>query len=82
MAVDPRFFRIVDGIRAVDLAARLGASISNGNTDQIITGVAPLAVAGKGEVTYQALDAGRFCAESWCHHHHNGRCRIPNFQRQ
>ena len=25
MSVDPRFFRIVDGIKAVDLATRLGA---------------------------------------------------------
>jgi len=54
MSVDPRFFRIVDGIKAVDLATRLGATISSGDTDHIITGVAPLAVAGKGEVTYQS----------------------------
>lgn len=54
MSVDPRFFRIVDGIRAADLAAHLGASISSGNTSQIITGVAPLTTAGKGDVTYQS----------------------------
>ncbi len=56
MAVDTRFFRIVDGIRADDLAARLGALISYGNKDQIITGVAPLAMAGKGELTYQSAE--------------------------
>ena len=55
MSVDPRFFRIVDGIKTVDLATRLGASISGGDIDHIITGVAPLAVAGKGEVTYQSV---------------------------
>ena len=54
MSVDPRFFHIVDGIRVVDLAAHLGASISGGKTDQIITGVAPLAKAGEGDVTYQS----------------------------
>ena len=54
MLVDPRFFRIVDGIRAGDLANRIGALISSGEADQIISGVAPLAVAGKGEVTYQS----------------------------
>ena len=54
MSVDPRFFHIVDGIRVVDLATYLGASISGGNADQIITGVAPLATARKGEVTYQS----------------------------
>ncbi len=54
MSVDPRFFRIVDGIKAVDLATRLGASISGGDPEHIITGVAPLAVAVKGEVTYQS----------------------------
>ena len=53
MSVDPRFFRIVDGISAADLATHLGALISCGDTKQIITGVAPLAMAGKGEVTYQ-----------------------------
>ena len=54
MAVDPRFFRIVDGIRVVDLAAQLDASISGGDPNQVITGVASLAVAGKGEVAYQS----------------------------
>ena len=54
MAVDPRFFSIVDGIRVVDLAAQLGASISGGDTNQVITGVASLAAAGKGEVAYQS----------------------------
>ena len=54
MSVDPRFFRIVDGIRAADLATRIGALISNGEADQIISGAAPLALAGKGEVTYQS----------------------------
>jgi len=54
MPVDPRFFRIVEGISAVDLATHLDASISGGNKDQIITGVAPLAMAGKGDVTYQS----------------------------
>ena len=54
MSVDPRFFRIIDGITVADLATRLGASISCGDTNQIITGVAPLAIAGKGEVTYES----------------------------
>ena len=54
MSVDPRFFRIVSGIRVCDLAARLGASISGGESDQVITGVAPLAMAGRGEVTFQS----------------------------
>ena len=54
MSVDPRFFRIVEGIKVVDLAAQIGASINSGDADQIITGVAPLADAGKGEVTYQS----------------------------
>ena len=54
MSVDPRFFRIVSGIRVVDLAARLGASISGGDADQVITGVAPLAVAASGDVTFQS----------------------------
>ena len=39
MSVDPRFFRIVDGIRAGDLANRIGALISSGEADQIISGV-------------------------------------------
>ena len=54
MSVDPRFFRIVEGIRAVDLANRLGALIIGGDANQIITGAASLAIAGKGEVTYQS----------------------------
>ena len=54
MSVDPRFFRIVDGIRVVDLAAQIGASINAGDPEQVITGVAPMAIAGKGEVTYQS----------------------------
>ena len=62
MAVDPRFFRIVDGIRAVDLAASLNALISDGNTDQIITGVAPLTLAEKGEVTYKSAVQLADCA--------------------
>ena len=62
MSVDPRFFRIVDGIKAVDLATCLGATISGGDTDHIITGVAPLAVAGKGEVTYQSVGPLADCA--------------------
>ena len=53
MPVDQRFFQIVDGMTAHDLAARLGASIHGGHADQIITGVAPLALAAKGDVTYQ-----------------------------
>ena len=53
MSLNPRFFRIVDDIKAVDLANRLGASISCGDAHHVITGVAPLAVAGQGEVTYQ-----------------------------
>ena len=32
MSVDPRFFRIVDGIKTVDLATRIGASISGGDS--------------------------------------------------
>ena len=43
MSVDPRFFRIVNGIRVVDLAAHLRATVSVGDTDQVVTGVAPLA---------------------------------------
>ena len=54
MSIDPRFFQFVDGIRVVDLANHLGASISGGKEDQIITGVAPLDKVGKGEVTYQS----------------------------
>ena len=54
MSVDPRFFRIVDGIRAIDLATHIGASIIGGDTNQIVTGVASLPMAGKGEVTYQS----------------------------
>ena len=53
MSVDPRFFRIVDGIKAIDLATSLGATVS-GDMDHFVTGVAPLAVAGKGEVTFQS----------------------------
>ena len=53
MSVDLRFFRIVSGIRVIDLAARLGASISGGDKHQAITGVAPLAIARRGEVTFQ-----------------------------
>jgi len=53
MPVDQRFFQIIDGMTAHDLAARLGASIHGGHADQIITGVAPLALAAKGDVTYQ-----------------------------
>ena len=56
MTVDPRFFRIIDGIKAVDLAARLGGSISGVEPDQIVTGVAPLASARKGELTYQSSE--------------------------
>jgi UDP-3-O-[3-hydroxymyristoyl] glucosamine N-acyltransferase len=62
MLVDPRFFRIVDGIRVGDLANRIGALISSGDADQIISGVAPLAVAGKGEVTYQSARKPADCA--------------------
>ena len=62
MAVDPRFFCIVDGIRAVDLAARLGASISGYDKNQIITGVASLALAGKGEVAYHSAGPLVSCA--------------------
>ena len=54
MSVDPRFFRIVSGIRVVDLAAHLRATVSVGDTDQVVTGVAPLAVAGRGDVTFQS----------------------------
>ena len=43
MPVDQRFFQIVDGMTAHDLAARLGASVHAGHAEQIITGVAPLA---------------------------------------
>ena len=53
MPVDQKIFQIVDGMTAHDLAARLGASIHGGHADQIITGVAPLALAAKGDVTYQ-----------------------------
>ena len=53
MPVDQRFFQIVDGMTAHALAARLGALIHGAPADQIITGVAPLALAAKGDVTYQ-----------------------------
>ena len=54
MSVDPRFFRIVGGIKVFDLAAHLGASITSGDREQVITGVAPMAIAGRGEVTFQS----------------------------
>ena len=54
MLVDPRFFRIVSGIKVFDLAAHLGASITSGDREQVITGVAPMAIAGRGEVTFQS----------------------------
>ena len=54
MSVNPRFFRIVDGIKVVDLAVQISAMISGRVADQFITGVAPLAVAGEGEVTLLA----------------------------
>ena len=57
MSVNPRFFRIVDGIKVVDLAVQISAMISGRVADQFITGVAPLAVAGEGEVTY--ISAGQ-----------------------
>ena len=53
MPVDKRFFRIVDGITAHELAARLGALIHGDHKDRIITGVAPVALAASGDVTYQ-----------------------------
>ena len=57
MPVNQRFFRVVEGVTARDLSSRIGASIRGGNADQIITGVAPLALAGKGDVTYQTTGA-------------------------
>ena len=58
MTVDHRFFRIVDGMTARELAGIIGASTRGCNVDQIITGVAPLALAGKGDVTYKAAPDG------------------------
>ena len=60
MPVDHRFFRIVDDITVTDLAARLGAVLHGQMRQQPITGVAPLAEAGNGDVTFQtsAIPAG------------------------
>jgi UDP-3-O-[3-hydroxymyristoyl] glucosamine N-acyltransferase len=54
MPVDHRFFRIVDAITLTDLAARLGAVVHGKTRQQPITGVAPLAEAGNGDVTFQS----------------------------
>ena len=62
MPVDQRFFQIIDGITAHDLAARLGASIHGSRADQIITGVAPLALAAEGDVTYQTAGLSTYDA--------------------
>ena len=53
MAVDHRFFRIVDDVTVTDLAARLGAVVHGKLHQKPVTGVAPLAAAGKGDVTFQ-----------------------------
>ena len=53
MPVDHRFFRIVDAITVTDLAARIGAVVHGKMLQQPITGVAPLAEAGNGDVTFQ-----------------------------
>ena len=53
MPVDHRFFRIVDDITVTDLAARLGAVLHGQMRKRHITGVAPLAEAGNGDVTFQ-----------------------------
>ena len=60
MPVDHRFFRIVDDISVTDLAARLGAVLHGQLRQHPITGVAPLAEAGNGDLTFQtsAIPAG------------------------
>ena len=53
MPVDHRFFRVVDAITVTDLAARIGAVVHGQMRQQPITGVAPLAEASNGDVTFQ-----------------------------
>ena len=53
MPVDQRFFRIVDDVTVTDLAARLGAVVHGKMHQKPVTGVAPLAAAGEGDVTFQ-----------------------------
>lgn len=51
---DPRFYKALAPLSLADLAGRLGARLSGRSPSELITGVAPLAKAAAGDVTFLA----------------------------
>jgi UDP-3-O-[3-hydroxymyristoyl] glucosamine N-acyltransferase len=53
MSIDPRFYQIVEGVTATELADHIGASATELAKDCPVTGVAAFKVASDGDLTFQ-----------------------------